>query len=358
MKIKKISLIALGVLSTTSILTLSSCSFNKSKDNTVTVIDMAGDKVTVPKNPKRVSCSSRNAYDLLIAYGLGENIVSMHRVINENDWIKEIYPNASNFLLVNHKEQAETYYKQNIDLVLAGDASIARELRNKGINAITIKFYGKDRYDSLLLKYSELITEIWKKDEVIQKANRWQSDLTNIINEIKSKIPTGNKKKLYYVRSDGKNRGLNATLTSPYFIEYAYRIMGVDYFNSSINNGNEKPTDEAIIKFNPDIFSFGGVYQNKNIQIAKTNAIYKDISAVKNNKLISTPVGFSPFEQVGFMLPVFFADQANKLYPNIFSYDIDDAIKRNLKFYMSYDITSEKLGYMKQSLNPEGKEFS
>lgn len=356
-KIKKLILsLFLLVVSSPITLLLTSCSSINNNKETVTIVDMAGDVVTVPKNPKRISCSSRNAYDLLISYGLGENIVSMHNTLNTNDWIKEIYKKSKEYESVDHSEQVESYYKQNVDLVLAGDKTIARNLREKGINAITICFYGEESYDNLLLKYSNLITEIWDSDEAIKKSNQWEKDLTNIIEEIKAKVKNQPKRKLYYVRGDSY-KSLNSSLTSPYFIEFAYRILGFEFYGSNHSGGNVKPSDEAIISFNPDVITFGGIYQNKNIYDAKNKPQYKNINAVKNNNLYSIPVGFSPFEQVGFILPVFFADQANKLYPNLFKYDIENSIRESLKYYLNYDITNEKIDYMCKSLNPDGEEF-
>ena len=109
-----------------------------------------------------------------------------------------------------------------------------------------------------------------------------------------------------------------------------------------------------IININPDVFVAGGIYQNKNINILKTTEPYKDLDAVKNNKIYSIPIGFTAFEQLSAMTPIFFYDQANKLYPEYFNYNVAKMTKETIKEYFGTDLTDNQIAYMLQGLGPQG----
>ena len=101
--------------------------------------------------------------------------------------------------------------------------------------------------------------------------------------------------------------------------------MGFNFAGATLST--TKPSAEEIVKINPDIFVAGGIYQNKNINLLKTTDPYKELDAVKNNKIYSIPIGFTAFEQLSAMTPIFFYDQANKIYPEYFNYDIAKMVK-------------------------------
>ena len=53
-------------------------------------------------------------------------------------------------------------------------------------------------------------------------------------------------------------------------------------------------------------------------------------------------------------MPIFFYDQANKIYPEYFSYDISTMVKQTIKEYFGTDLTDNQVSYMLNGLNPEG----
>jgi iron complex transport system substrate-binding protein len=60
------------------------------------------------------------------------------------------------------------------------------------------------------------------------------------------------------------------------------------------------------------------------------------------------------FEQNSITLPIFIYDQANKLYPELFSFDIEKLIKNSFSTYFDYDLTDEQVDYMLTGLTPQG----
>ena len=93
-KFKKIISMLLGVvLSFTVALSMTGCNNSSNNDDTITVTDMLGEKVTVKKNPKKVACASRTTYDLLIAFGVADSIDGVYYSLLNNEWRRYLMRN-------------------------------------------------------------------------------------------------------------------------------------------------------------------------------------------------------------------------------------------------------------------------
>ena len=94
---KKFLALILTVIMTVSISgVLTACNEKSNSPETVTVTDMEGTKVVIPKGVDKVACISPSATDLMIAFGLGDKIVGTYRSFTYNPWAAEIYPKAAN----------------------------------------------------------------------------------------------------------------------------------------------------------------------------------------------------------------------------------------------------------------------
>ena len=81
---------------------------------------------------------------------------------------------------------------------------------------------------------------------------------------------------------------------------------------------------------------------------------YSNLDAVKNNKVYNIPIGFTAFEQLSAMTPIFFYDQANKIYPEYFSFNISSMVKETVKDYFGTDLNDTQISYMLNGLGPGG----
>ena len=54
------------------------------------------------------------------------------------------------------------------------------------------------------------------------------------------------------------------------------------------------------------------------------------------------------------MTPIFFYDQANKIYPEYFSYDISSMVKTTVKEYFGTDLSDVQVSNMLNGLNADG----
>lgn len=344
----------LAVVALTSIGAITACSVSeKSEEQQVTVTDMVGTTITIDKNPQKVACISRTTYDLLVAYGVGDKIDGAYKGTLKNDWVPLIYPESKNHYVYEYNNSVELFLSRGVDLVFAPEKYIADDLNAHGVPALCVSLYGNPTFDNYVTFLSQLVTKIWDGDQIKSKAAAWENKVNTAINDISTELAkhTLTQKKLFYVRGD-KDKGIGYTDTQGSFTEYAYRKLGFNFVGSSLNSN--QPSKEEIMAQNPDIFVCGGQYQNKNIDLLKTDETYSTLDAVKNNKVYNIPIGFTAFEQLSVMTPIFFYDQANKIYPEYFSYDISAMVKSSIKDYFGTELTNDQVSYMLNGLSPEG----
>ena len=348
---KKILLPLLVAL--TSIGAITGCSNKEETQEQISVTDMVGTTITINKNPKKVACISRTTYDLLVAYGLGDKIDGAYKGTLNNAWVPLIYPESKNHYVYEYQNSSELFLSRGVDLVLAPEKYIADDLNAHGVPALCVSLYGTPTFDGYVTYLSQLVTKIWDGDDVKTKAATWEAKVNTAINNVKTELAKHDipKQKIFYVRGD-KDKGVGYTDTQGSFTEYAYRTMGFDFVGTSLTTTN--PSKEEIVAQNPDVFVCGGQYQNKNLNSLKTEEPYINLDAVKNNKVYNIPIGFTAFEQLSAMTPIFFYDQANKIYPEYFNYDITSMVKTTVKEYFGTDLSDTQVSYMLDGLNPEG----
>lgn len=338
--------------------TVVGCASNNNEIETIQITDMVGDVISVKKNPTKVACVSRTSYDLLVAFGLEEYIDGTYEKTLDNEWTSVLYPDSSSHYKYEYEPSFELLLSRGVDLVFAPEKRIAEAYREHGITALTISLYGNPTFDSYLTYISDMVTKLWDSKEVENKAKKWENNVTTAVNEIQRELAKNNveKEKLYYVRGD-KDRGIGYTDTKGSFVEYAYRVLGFDCMSSQLGYDGNKPSAEAICEFNPDVFVMGGIYQNKHVSDIKNTEPYTTLEAVKNNKIYTIPMGFTQMEQINIFTAEFFYDQANKLYPNIFNYDVSKMIKDSTKEWFDVELTDLQIQYMLSGLSPEGKDM-
>ncbi|MDD6249506.1 MAG: ABC transporter substrate-binding protein [Bacillales bacterium] len=353
LKVNKFISIILGViLCFTMVISVVSCENTNNDDETVTVTDMLGEQVTVKKNPKKVACASRTTYDLLIAFGVADSIDGVYYSLLENEWSAVFDTKANERYSLAYQESYETYITRGVDIVFSPEKYITDGLKEHGIKALNVSLYGNPDFSGYVYFFADLVKQIWDSEEVAQKVDSWKAHMQNTISGIQSELAKHDDKQrtVYYVRGD-KNKGVGYTDTVGSFTEYAYKVLGMKPLNDKFESN--KPSAEEICEQNPDVFVVGGIYQ-KNLMNALLEEPYKNLDAVKNGQVFNIPIGLTMFEQLGVFSPVFLCDQANKLYPNYFNYDIKRQIQDLSKEFFEVELTNTEAQNMLNGLSREG----
>lgn len=348
MKLKKILLVFLLFF---GLIPIISCS-NNEQGKTITIVDMVGDSVEVPVNPKKVAVIARAAADMMIGFGLSEYVDGIYYSVLTNPWVELISPELKDVYSYDYNESAELFLSREVDLVIAPEKYIADDLRAAGVTAITVSLYGTPNYDSYLYYFSDMIKEIWPETKDV--VDSWQADLEKALNDVTDILSNQDieKRTIYYVRGD-KDKGIGYTDTGFSLVETVYETyLNMIYIGGDFESN--KPSAEEIMAKNPDVVVIGGIYQNKLIDEIKTTEPYSLLDAVTTNNVYNIPIGFVMFEQNSITLPIFIYDQANKLYPELFDFDIEELIKNSFSTYFDYDLTDEQVDYMLTGLTPQG----
>lgn len=338
-----------------SAIVLTSCiSKDKTIIETVEVIDFVGDIVSVPKNPKKVAVVARSAVDMLVAFGLGENIDGVYKTIFDNPWAEYLYPDLNNYYSYEYNENYETFYERKIDLIIAPEKYIAEELRSKGLNAITVSQYGTPTYEEVLFRLPDLIMQIWDDTTVHKKVVDWKNEFSKVKIEILKKLEKEEEltKTLYYIRGD-KYQGLNYTETKGSKIETYGSYLNLKFLGEYFNHNN-RPSEESVLELNPTYIITGGIYQNQIINELYTNKVWNKLDAVKNDNVYNIGIGFVMFEQTSVEEIIFLADLANKVYPDIFNFEVSSMLKDIIHKYFNVTLTDEEANNMLSGLDKDG----
>lgn len=342
------------ILASLCVLTLTACE-NKSDSDLVTITDMVGDAITIKKNPQKVACC-RSAYDLLIAFGLGDKIDGVDKKVLANPWTAVFYPGCSKHFAYEYENSYELYISRGIDLVFSPEKRITDDLLSHGINAVTVSLYGNPTFDDQIHAFSNMVAKIWPDAKVKEAVEKWNAKIDKAISDVTTELGKWNypiHQRVFYVRGD-KDKGIGYTDTKGCFVEFAYRMLGCDCMCAQLDSYGNNVSAEALCEYNPAIFVMGGIYQLKHVEDVKTTEPYNTLDAVKNNKIYTIPMGLTQMEQLNALSPEFFYDQANRLYPTIFHYDVKTMIKDSVKEYFGTDLTDEQVEYMLNGLNPTG----
>lgn len=348
MNFKKVLLVLV-----TNILAFSAVACNsQNNDEKILVKDMSGAEVYIPKNPKKVAAVSPSTGDLMVAFGLGEILDGTYYSVMNNPWTKELYPSSVNFFDYDYDLSVETFIERGVDLIFIPEPATAKNLRDHGLNALCVRQFAENGYGDYVFYFSNIIKQIWG-DKVENKVNAWQNEFAEAIEEVSSKIQEANleKRTLYYVCGD-KDRGLGYTDLGKSLLEYVYDEMNIDFICNRFETN--KPSAEAVLSIDPDLVVIGGIYQRYLLEQIEVLEPWNQLKAVKNKQVYNIPVGFVSFEQTCAESPLFIYDMANKLYPEIFDYDIALMTKECIKKYFNYELTDSDVSYMLQGLDKNG----
>lgn len=334
-------------------ISFTSCS-DTSDDDTVTLTDMLGETQEIKKNPTKVACASRTTYDLLVAFGLEEYIDCVYYSLLDNEWAGVFDKNASSKYSLAYNESYETYISRGVELVFSPEKYITDELREHGIPAVNVSLYGNPSFDNYVYFFADMVKQIWDSEEVAQRVDAWKAKMADTVSAIQGELSKHNdpKRTVFYVRGD-KNKGVNYTDTKGSFTEYAYKVLGMTPLNDRFETN--KPSAEEILAQNPDVFVVGGIYQKTLIDKLTTTEPYKNLDAVKNGQYYNIPIGLTMFEQLSVFSPAFLMDQANKLYPEYFSFDVAGEIKALASEFFGAQLTDAEISNMLNGLSRNGE---
>lgn len=244
---------------------------------TVTMKDMEGTEFTVPKKIERIVSTAPSNTEILVGLGLGDKIVGVDKYSAD---VKGLNPDIEKFDFRNPDAEAIIALKPDI-IIASGHNREGKEdpfkvLKDAGIPVVYIPT-------------SESIDGIYKDINFLAKLTGTEAEGNKMVDSMKSEVDKikaigetiKDKKTVYF------EIGLNSKLYSfgnDTFLNNLLNIVGAENVFSK-EKGWISPSEEAVIKANPDVILTNESYiQNITDLIAKRPG-WSTITAVKDNKI-------------------------------------------------------------------------
>ncbi|KOA19763.1 vitamin B12-binding protein precursor [Clostridium homopropionicum DSM 5847] len=253
---------------------------NKDKDNIeasvtkypLTVKDSKGKEVVIEKEPERIISVAPNVTELIYALGKGNKLVGRTDYCDYPAEAKNVQSIGS---LTN--PNVEKIIELKPDVVIASTHfkdDVAKKLEDLGIKIIVL--YNAEDFNGVY----DIIDTLGKIVNAQDTARTLVSAMQKKIQEVKGKVEGKEAPKVYYVVGFGKDG--DYTATGDTFIGQIIQMAGGT--NIAKDATGWKYSLEKIIENDPEYIVLSKNYDMKAQFI--TTAGYKELSAVKNNKVI------------------------------------------------------------------------
>lgn len=324
-------------------------------DEGITIMDMGGDTVTLPREINRVVSTSDPCSDMLVAFGLGDRLIGAYFRALDNPWFQVFYPKAADIVsFQSYEPEAEALIALNTDLIFVPSRERAVALREKGICAITVRFYNPDE----VVYAATMLGQIFG-GEAQSKSEEWIEDFNSAIKQVSGKLEAvaENERPVAYEILADKGRGPFRTYygDNQAWLLYAGGILATrDYADAT---SSTMPTEEAILETDPDIIFIGGTYATKEYVDLLANEKWQNVSAVKNGEIYIEPTGATAWNSCSTTYPLLVYYCFSCMYPDKVDFDLNTMTHDFYLKYYGIDFSEEELGLMFQSKAPDGGEM-
>lgn len=321
----------------------------------ITIIDMGGDAVTLPANIERVISTSDPCTDMLVAFGQSDKLIGAYFRALDNPWFKEFCPTFENIVSFDSYEpEAEALVEMDVDIIFVPSRERAVALREKGICALTIRYYTPDEVICAAQMLGDIFGGIAK-----EKSDSWVNDFTEVREYMErrlAEIPESDKPVAYEILAD-KDRGPFRTYygENQAWLSYAGGILATkDYADAT---SQAMPTEEAILATNPDIIFIGGTYATKEYANLIKDEMWENVAAVENSNIFIEPTGATAWNSCSTTYPLLVYYCFSCMYPEQVDFDLKEITHDFYLEYYEIDFSNEQLDLMFTSKAPDGTEL-
>ena len=321
----------------------------------ITIIDMGGDTVTLPATIERVVSTSDPCTDMLVAFGQSDKLIGAYFRALANPWFKEFCPTFDSIVSFDSYEpEVEALIEMDTDIIFVPSRERAVALREKGICALTIRYYTP----SEVVYAAEMLGSIFG-EKAKAKAESWIryfNDVNELMEKKLKNIPESEKPVAYEILAD-KDRGPFRTYygENQAWLSYAGGILATKDFADATSQA--MTTEEAILATNPDIIFIGGTFATKEYENLLKNEMWQNISAVKNGNIFIEPTGATAWNSCSTTYPLLVYYCFSCMYPDCVDFDLQEIAHDFYLKYYEIDFTDEQLNLMFSSKAPNGTEL-
>ncbi|WP_304025023.1 ABC transporter substrate-binding protein [Rothia mucilaginosa] len=301
-------------------------------DGTKVIKDVDGQEVTVPVTPERVANLWHANNQVILTLGGAPKLSATTHYVTTIPWFRQVYPDITKVpapIAANNDLNMEALLATKPDVVLVSSEKQAEAVRQAGLTAVRVGFSDMNG----LMQTVNLTAEVLGTQgayERAQKYNAYMQKNLKLIEERLKDLPNSERPKVMHIGSGTKVQNVSGR---GIVIDEWIKIAGGQNVAAD-QKGMKDVSMEQITAYAPEVIIIGGDASAKGVQTIKSDAAWKDIPAVKNNKVIRNPYGTFNWDRYSTeeALQVLWA--AKTLHPQKFT-DID-MVKEAQEFYSTF----------------------
>lgn len=301
-------------------------------DGTKVIKDVDGQEVTIPVTPERVANLWHANNQVILTLGGAPKLSATTHYVTTIPWFRQVYPDITKVpapIAANNDLNMEALLATKPDVVLVSSEKQAEAVRQAGLTAVRVGFSDMNG----LMQTVNLTAEVLGTQgayERAQKYNAYMQKNLKLIEERLKDLPDSERPKVMHIGSGTKVQNVSG---SGIVIDEWIKIAGGQNVAAD-QKGMKDVSMEQITAYAPEVIIIGGDASAKGVQTIKSDAAWKDIPAVKNNKVIRNPYGTFNWDRYSTeeALQVLWA--AKTLHPQKFA-DID-MVKETQEFYSTF----------------------
>lgn len=301
-------------------------------DGTKVIKDVDGQEVTVPVTPERVANLWHANNQVILTLGGAPKLSATTHYVTTIPWFRQVYPDITKVpapIAANNDLNMEALLATKPDVVLVSSEKQAEAVRQAGLTAVRVGFSDMNG----LMQTVNLTAEVLGTQgayERAQKYNAYMQKNLKLIEERLKDLPDSERPKVMHIGSGTKVQNVSG---SGIVIDEWINIAG----GQNVATGQKGMKDvsmEQITAYAPEVIIIGGDASAKGVQTIQSDAAWKDVPAVKNNKVIRNPYGTFNWDRYSTeeALQVLWA--AKTLHPQKFT-DVD-MVKETQEFYSTF----------------------
>lgn len=301
-------------------------------DGTKVIKDVDGQEVTVPVTPERVANLWHANNQVILTLGGAPKLSATTHYVTTIPWFRQVYPDITKVpapIAANNDLNMEALLATKPDVVLVSSEKQAEAVRQAGLTAVRVGFSDMNG----LMQTVNLTAEVLGTQgayERAQKYNAYMQKNLKLIEERLKDLPDSERPKVMHIGSGTKVQNVSG---SGIVIDEWIKITGGQNVAAD-QKGMKDVSMEQITAYAPEVIIIGGDASAKGVQTIQSDAAWKDVPAVKNNKVIRNPYGTFNWDRYSTeeALQVLWA--AKTLHPQKFT-DID-MVKETQEFYSTF----------------------
>ena len=286
-----------------------------------TVVDMAGNEVSLPVNIERISCMSATCETALVAMGQADKMICTSTFASGDfSFTYKIFPDLEKVEKVSGSLSNEELIAREVDVVFVKSQSNVERLNEGGVTAFYLEFNDIEQTKESI----RLLGEIFNVSDIADSYISYIDKYIPMIEDRLSNIADEERISVYAPLLRSADDTILNTYDPSHISTEMFKVCGARVITQDIEftDNNGIITEEALIRLNPDVIMVCGFYRDQGYDIL-TNGKYDDIlNAVKNDKVYYFPLGMYDWSAGGFELGISSLWVAKTLYPDLFE-DID-----------------------------------